>query len=374
MKVINYLGDKLGSGGIESFLVNITSGLNDKGIQPIVLSVYSSNSIYKDKFTHNGVKVVALTKERKSYGQKLLLYAKYMHKNNDAILHIHASSPGMYTYALIAKIAGVKHIIYHIHSTRAANEKKTTIIKNSILRRFLSGIPNYNIACSKEAGKDVFKNKDFKVISNGIDIDRFRFNENSRLRMRKELNIENKFVIGQVGRFSPQKNQLFTLKIIHELVKTDKNVRLVLVGEGSDEDKIRQYINDNGLEDYVRIIKPVANIEDYYSAFDLFVLPSKWEGFGIVALEAQVSGLISIFSEYVIQDVILFEETKSISINNNAAWETAIMQIALIENKAELMRDRSKRAVNKCIARGYSFDFSRDALIAIYKKIIKNDI
>lgn len=374
MKVINFLGDKLGSGGIESFLVNITKGLKDYSINPIVLSVYKSDSIYKYKFIHNRVKVVELTNERKSYIQKMLLYAKYMKNNKDAILHIHASSPGMYTYALVAKIVGVKKIIYHIHSTRAANEKKTTTIKNNILHKLLSGIPDYNIACSKEAGNDVFGKKEFKVVSNGIDIERFKFNETSRLQIRKELGIENKFVIGQVGRFSPQKNQLFTLDIIRELVKIDQNIRLILVGEGSDEDKIRQYITHYGIEDYVSLIKPVTNIEDYYCAFDLFVLPSVWEGFGIVALEAQVSGLISIFSEYVIQDVVLCNETKRISLENHVSWKNEIMRIAFNGINEKLRTERSNNAANNCIARGYSFDYSRDTLIAIYKDLMNKNI
>lgn len=162
--------------------------------------------------------------------------------------------------------------------------------------------------------------------------------------------------------------------IIRELVKIDQNIRLILVGEGSDEDKIRQYIARYEIEDYVLLVKPVTNIEDYYSAFDLFVLPSRWEGFGIAALEAQVSGLISIFSEHVIQDVVLCIETKSISLENHVSWKNEIMQIAFNGINEKLRRERSNNAANNCMARGYSFDYSRDTLIAIYKDLMNKNI
>lgn len=369
MKVINFLGDRLGSGGIESFLVNVTKDMQEDNIDPIILTNYRTESIYEKGFEQNGVEMIALSHTKKSYLHKMKRFTSYMKKQKESILHIHASSAGMYTYALWAKLAGIKRIIYHVHSTSSLYESRKTVLKNRILKETLSWCPNINIACSNAAGIDIFGKRPFKVIFNGIDIDRFAFNINARKRIRAELGLDNKYIIGQIGRFSPEKNQIFTLELINKMSVKHTNIHLILIGEGEDKEKLILYVRENKLEKHVTIIEPVVNIEDYYCAFDLFVFPSKWEGFGIVALEAQLSGLPSLYSENIIDEVVMLDSTKKIALKDKGSWISEIEKEIYSYNHDYKRAKNSQMAEIKCKKKKYISNSTHQALINLYSEL-----
>lgn len=273
----------------------------------------------------------------------------------------------MYLYVFVAHLVGVKRIIYHVHSTSNPNRSRKEIIKETFLSKLFRRIPARNIGRSKEACDSVFKDRKYTVINNGIDIERFKFNPSIRDITRKKLGYDNCFLIGQVGRFSPQKNQLFTLKVINRL-KKNKNIKCILIGEGEDKQKIREYITSNALDEKVKILSPCENIEDYYQAMDLFVFPSIFEGFGIVALEAQVSGLPMLCSEVIIEDVKLSETVETILLNDIDKWVERIEQLS-IETLTKKRTQRCRDSAKACETRGYSFDTAAKKLNALYEDL-----
>ena len=156
------------------------------------------------------------------------------------------------------------------------------------------------------------------VIPNAIDIASFAFDPLVRERIRKELSIEGKTVIGHVGRFCYQKNQEFLLRIFNELQKNMPQAVLMLVGSGDDEAKIKQLADDMGIADKVLFLGVRKDVSNLYNAMDIFVLPSRFEGFGMVLLEAQASGLPCIASDKVSRFVNATGKVKWLSVGQSA--------------------------------------------------------
>ncbi len=325
MEIVNFLGNRLGSGGIESFINNVSADMIRYGYCYTICTNYSGESIYIDRLMQSGVRIEHIVDQHANYFYKMISYAKYMRRKKNSIIHIHASSASMYPYVFVARIIGVKKIIYHVHSTSNPMRSRTEILKDAVLAKLFRHIPDINLGCSEEACASIFKNRSYTVINNGIDVNRFKFNQVSREKIRKELGYEGCFVIGQVGRYSFQKNQIFTLKIMDKL-KMDKTIKCILIGEGQDKQKLQDYIAKHHLEECVEICEPKDNIEDYYQAMDIFAFPSVYEGFGIVALEAQVAGLPILCSESIIEGIKLSRYVETMPINDVDKWIKSIWQ------------------------------------------------
>lgn len=136
------------------------------------------------------------------------------------------------------------------------------------------------------------------VIRNGINFSRFRNIPKSKEEIRKENNIpEDAYVIGQIGRFAYQKNPEFTVEVFNELLKINDKAHLVLIGRGKQENELRKMASDLGIEDRVHILVGRDDVPELLKAMDVFIFPSRFEGLGIVLIEAQVSGLPCVTSD-----------------------------------------------------------------------------
>ena len=126
----------------------------------------------------------------------------------------------------------------------------------------------------------VVDENDYVLIPNAIDVERFIYNPEIRNKIRKENNLENKHVVGHVGRFMAQKNHTFLVDVFAEVLKIDSQAHLVLLGDGELMDEIKRKAADLGISEHVTFVGNVGNANEWYQAFDCFVLPSIWEGFG----------------------------------------------------------------------------------------------
>ncbi len=165
------------------------------------------------------------------------------------------------------------------------------------------------------------------VIRNGIDLDRFRNVNKTKEEKRKELGIpEDAYVIGQVGRFIYQKNPEFTVDVFSELLKKKENACLLLVGRGKQEQQLRKQIGDLGLEDRARLLISRNDIPEILKAMDVFILPSRFEGFGIVLVEAQAAGLPCVVSDAVPHQVYLSKRISRLSLDDpKEKWVEALL-------------------------------------------------
>ena len=166
--------------------------------------------------------------------------------------------------------------------------------------------------------KQMFKINEVSVIRNGIDLERFANVSISQKEKRKELGIpEDAYVVGQVSRFTYQKNPEFTVKVFSELLKKKENAYLLLIGRGKQETELRKQVQQLGIEDKVRILVSRDDIPELLKAMDVFVLPSRFEGFGIVLVEAQAAGLPCVVSESVPSQVYLSKKVNKLNLNDS---------------------------------------------------------
>lgn len=239
--------------------------------------------------------------------QKLAKYLRFLkqlfREKKYRIVHSNINTLSVFPlYA--AKKAGVPVRIAHSHSTSNPCEWKKNLIKNA-LRPFSKVWATDYFACSELAGRYLFGNKAFdkgevKIIHNAIDVEKFKFDPEARKKLRKEISIaDDDFVIGHIGRFVQTKNHSFLVSMFAKLKKEKNNAKLVLVGQGPLINKIRQQADELGLAKDVLFLGQRNDVEKLYSVFDVFCLPSLYEGFGMVLVEAQSNGLAAIVSKNV---------------------------------------------------------------------------
>jgi glycosyltransferase EpsF len=223
------------------------------------------------------------------------------------IIHIHMDWQCGYI-ALAAHLSGIKNIVVHSHTHGINKPSKKKQFAVMCSKKLISRFAKERFACSKEAALYLYEMKNYQIIHNAIDFSYFKkLNETGRRRTRSELGIvENEKLLCHIGRLSDNKNQLFLLRLLNELIKVDKRYKLILIGRGEEyHTKITKLIDDYNLENHVQLLGVQEDIPKYLNASDVFLFPSKREGFGMVAVEAQLAGLPCIISDSVPRTVDL---------------------------------------------------------------------
>lgn len=226
----------------------------------------------------------------------------------------------MYFEIRAAKKMGIPIRIAHSHSTSCKY-----MMAHHILKPLLNRGLTHALACSETAGKWLFNGK-YTVLPNGIDVKKFAFSQDARNEYRRQMNLENKFVIGHVGYMDVEKNQLFLLHIMERLIQRQPNARLLLVGDGKMRHELEEFIQQHQLQDYVQLLGKRSDVAQLYQCMDVFTLPSVYEGLGIVLLEAQTAGLPCVASIGVPQTANVLGQVKYIGIENSdiESWCDAI--------------------------------------------------
>lgn len=320
------------AGGIENMLMNIYREVDKEKVQFDFLVHYSKKEHFDDEIIENGGKIYNFSLREDSN------IFKYMHKLNKfykehkeyKVIHCHMSSIGFINF-LIAKHNGIKIRIAHSHNTNTAKNFKG-FIKRIFMwpYRFVSSV---NFACSTEAGRFLFKKRSFTFIPNAIDVNRFKFNDEARIKIRKQLGFKDDDVIlGHVGRFNVQKNHMFLLDVFKKICDENKNYKLLLIGDGELRQQIEKKIKQLGIENNVVMTGVVKNTNDYYNAMDIFVLPSLFEGLPVTGVEAQTNGLCCLFADNITKETKFSDSVRYIELNVDK-WAEEILQANKIEDR-----------------------------------------
>lgn len=271
-----------------------------------------------------------------------------------------------------AKKAGIKVRIAHSHSTTNQKEKKKNALKQ-ILRPFSKIYATDYMACSELAGRWLFGDKTFDqgkvyILNNAIDLSKFKYNEEVRKNKRKELEIDDDtFVIGHIGRFVQQKNHTFLIDVFNEVQKKKANAKLILVGQGPLKDEIENKVKNLNLENKVVFLGQREDVDELYQAFDCFVLPSLYEGLGMVLIEAQASGLPCIASTEIPDIARVTEKLKFVRLDENIDyWKNSILKLSDLKNRKE---DQLQDIQN----RGYNIEKEVEKLEILYKDLGENN-
>lgn len=316
IRILHVLG-RTDIGGAESFVMSIYRNINRNKIQ-FDFAIHTNDKCdFDDEIERLGGKIYHLPK------YKIYNHIKYVSEwkrllNNKKfdVVHGHMDSTAS-IYLGIAKQKGIS-TISHIHNTNGEKNIKSVIKR--IYRRNINDVADYKFACSDAAGKYLYGNQsdDYVVIHNGIELEKFLYDSNKRLEIRKSLGIsDNDIVLGHVGNYRPIKNHKFILKLFENLNSRIKNAKLVLVGANVEENLKKQAI-DLGVDDKVLFLGARSDVSSLLQAFDIFVLPSISEGLGISLIEAQASGLKCFVSENIpkeaeVTDNIYFLPIKNVS-------------------------------------------------------------
>ena len=358
--VAQVMGKWLGN-GVESVIMNYYRHLDHSRVQFDFICDEDSTRIPYDEIKKLGGRVFLVPKY-----QNLPKYLKALEKlfkeNQYRIVHSNINTLSVFPlYA--AKKAGVPIRISHSHSTSNPKEWKRNLIKN-ILRPFSKRYATDYFACSELAGRYLFGNKAFdqgevKIIHNAIDVEKFKFDEVARKKLRKEFGIKDStVVIGHVGRFVQQKNHTFLVDVFKEYHKKNPDSKLLLVGSGPLEDKIKKKVEKLGLKDSVLFLGQRDDINKLYSVMDVFCLPSLYEGLPVVGVEAQAAGLPCVFSDKISDDIKITDSIKFIKLTYKLKiWSDGIAKIVTSK--------RSSTTSDKC-AKDYSIEKAVTSLKAEY--------
>lgn len=297
IKVLQMNAGSKNFGGVASFLINIYKHINTEYFQFDFLSpdITTYESV-RDEIELRGGHIYELhCGDGVMKRINLILRLRvFLRENKYDIVHINSGSPGFNTISLLTvKLSCSSKVIVHSHNT-ITNISKGRAFFYNICALILNKKADLRLACSNVAGKFMFGNGgDFQVINNGIELGKFKYNKTVRERIRNDIfNLVpcNK-VIGFVGRLEDQKNPDFAISVFNEILKLRPNWFLWIIGNGRLKEEIESLIDKYGIKNRALILGERKNVADLMQAMDALLLPSKFEGLGIVAIEAQSCGL-----------------------------------------------------------------------------------
>ena len=348
-KILEILADPMSVGGEESFVSNVLNHINYENISIDIMCPYSCDNIKAiNMFNRERNGLFFLDVSYKGNVLKSDIYhptVNFLKSNQYDVVHIHScNTSALAIMAFAAKKAGIKRVIVHSHNTGTKKDLKYYALK-ALFEPLLLSSANDFCACSPVAGewkftKNICKNK-LIVLKNGIDTELFKIYNVKREEYRTRLGFsDTSLVIGHVGRFAFQKNHEFIIDIFTELHKKNNKYKLLLIGDGELRQSIEEKVNKAGLTDSVIFTGNVNNVQDYMQAMDLFILPSMFEGFGIVGIEAQACGLPCIFSTGVPYEAKLTDNVEFVSLEDKDKWIKTIEEMILLPktDNTELIR------------------------------------
>ena len=326
MKKIRVLHVNAGSsnfGGVSAICLNLFRYIDRDCITFDFLTPnITTYSDYKDEIRSMGGHIYHFHTDTTTISGKI----KFIQKLN-AFLNqkkydvVHVNSGVLLFNCIVAGCASkLNNTSVFVHSHNNGGRNRIKEILSPLLKEYLIRHSDCLLACSNSAAEYMFPTrvlKDVTIINNGIDSESFRFNKEIRESVRKEEGWDNKFVIGHVGRFTNQKNHEYLIDIFKYAKKIRNNAVLILIGQGELMPSIKEKAREYGLSESVFFLGQQKDMGKYYQAMDVFVLPSKMEGFGIVNLEAQSSGLKCVVSDVVPNEANVIGSMVKLSINDS---------------------------------------------------------
>lgn len=366
-------------------VLHSVSNMDRAGIETMLMNYYrhiDRNKVQFD-FLCNKTKPGAYDQEIISMGGKIyhspglnpLKFLKYkdrvmnIFRENPEIKVVHSHNGALAYQSLYAAYKyGIKNRICHAHATTIDFNIKLPL--KLLYKTQLKKVANVYWGCGRESikfyfGEKVINSNNFLVINNAIDENKFLYNETKRNEIRVKYNLGGKFVIGNVARFMKQKNHTFLLDLFKEIVNKEPNAVLLLLGDGELLSEMKNKAKNLEIEDSVKFLGNVDNVNEMYQAMDLFILPSLFEGLPVVGIEAQAAGLKCIMSDTITDEVAITDNVKFLNLKKDSLeqWADEILSNLNYERK-----DMSKEIIEA----GYSIKTEAKKLQKIYEEMGEN--
>lgn len=338
IRILNIIG-RMDRGGIETLIMNIYRNIDRTRIQFDFLAHYNKPSAdYNEEIKRLGGMIYEMPQiktEKSAKYHMILKYRKalkhfFKEHQEYKVIHLHMTNTASIIIPIAKKHGNVKVIIAHSHLTRA-KEGFVGFVTNTLQKNIEKNSSDY-FACSKDAAHWFFSKKTIdsgkvKILNNGIDTDKFKFDMDVRIKLRKKLELENSFVIGHVGRFYPQKNHEFIIRTFDLLSKVNDKAKLMLIGEGVLRGQYEKMVISLGLKDKVLFMGNRDDVHDLMQAMDVFFMPSLFEGLPLVGIEAQAAGLPCVFSDTITKEVELSEDVTFLKLDQSKEdWVKSLLK------------------------------------------------
>lgn len=324
---------KFDSGGKKNLIMEYYRHIDREKVQFDFLCDSDSQAIPREEIESLGGRVYEITVYQNILGNMYDIY-KLCKMNKYPVMHAYNSTMNVFPM-FVAKLAGVPVRISESLSMAHEGDWKTKIKK--ILRPMSRWFANYYMSCGKDCGRWQFGDKLFDagkvdvfktVINTGFNA----YNPELREKTRKEFGWEDKIVIGHIGRFTPQKNSVHLIEIFAAIAKKEPKAVLCLIGDGELKTDMMTKIDELGIKDKVDYLGRREDIQQFYNAMDMFLLPSLYEGLPVVGLEAESCGLPMFFSTEVTREANACELGHFIELNvSDEEWADEILK-AVKEN------------------------------------------
>lgn len=363
IRVLHY-GLSSNLGGIETYLYKLYSNIDRSEYEFDFLINGFKKPYWHDEFTLMGSKFYHVTNRRKNPLKNIEDISNIFKNEKFDIIHFHLNS---LSYTAPVHYALKYNCPVIVHSRNAG------ILKSKITRTFHKinsiRLPQDKItklAVSDYAGEWMFKSqKDVTVINNGIEIEKYKYNINSRHKIRKELGLSEEKAIVHIGAMREQKNHMFLLEVFSKVIEKGINSKLILIGEGNLMQEVEKRIDQLNIKENVLLVGNRNDVSDILSASDIFLFPSFYEGFPNAVLEAQTSGLPCLITDKITDEVIVNENCVAMSLDSTAnEWAQKLLTL-------EECEDRYKAAID-VEEKGLSVKNEISKIEKIYKKMLLN--
>ena len=336
VRVAHIIG-KLNAGGVESVICNYYRHIDRSRFQFDFYFDADSVCRPRQELIGMGARYLAVPPCQR-LPQYISTLTRLFRENQYQI--VHSSMNTLSVFSLFAAWrAGVPVRICHNHSAGTGRGEAAKNLMKYALRPFAKAFATNYCACSERAGAWLFGRRSMErgevtVFNNAIDAERFRFDPKVRAAVRRELDLDGKFVVGHVGRFCPPKNHSFLLDVFAKVRAQRRDAVLLLVGDGDLAQAARDKARRLGLGAGVRFLGVRHDVDRLYQAMDVFALPSLYEGLPVVGVEAQAAGLPCVLSDAVTKETKLTDHVQFVPLNGKLEqWAGAILDCARLDRR-----------------------------------------
>ncbi len=362
LKVLMLVSNLRVANGVSSFVMNYYRKIKSDNVC-IDFALYSDRpSPYYEEIQINGSKIVILP-SIKNMTKHMFACQKMLKEGNYDIIHdntLHVSIPMMFC----AKRVGIPVRILHSHNTKLSVTAYKEI-RNRLFLPILRGLATDYTACSELAGKAMFGRQFFEVIPNVIASSNYHFDVETRLQVRKQMNVEEKHIVGTVGRLAKQKNPFFAVEVFKKLHEEISDTEYWWIGSGELDNHVKEYVKSCGASSYIKLLGNRNDVLALYQAMDCFFLPSLFEGLPLTGIEAQAIGLPVVVSDTVTNEMVY----------------TDLVDYVSLDESVEVWAEHLKEALNRKVDRkSYSEQLKKsifsdvgcgDRLLNIYKELLQ---
>lgn len=327
-------------GGTETMIMNWYRNIDRNFLQIDFVCYGDKEGGYDEEIERLGGIIYRLPSKRQHLVKSLTGVYKICKEKQYEIIHVHMDAMSFYPL-LMAKIAGVRVRICHCHSTNHLYTGIVNLYLKKILTFLLPTVATDLFACSNAAGDWLYGKRSFQLVHNAVSVIDFSYTPQKEKEARRLIGLKGEKVIAHIGNMNYPKNHIFLLEIFAEILKSNKDYQLILIGDGPDRVEIEKKINELKIADKVNLLGSRDDVNKIIHAIDVLVLPSFFEGLPVVLIEAQAASIPCVVSSTVTREAKITDLIEFHNLGEGAMeWAKAVMRQSL---RAKSKRDSEIR-------------------------------